>query len=127
MRKADREKWLNRLLAKTVRIGGCLFWLGARKGGPRNKEPYGHYRCVLIPGETIAHRVSYILHGRKISKKKKLMHSCDNTLCIDPEHLTPGTQLQNQQDMTAKGRGRFGARNGRYKDGKYATLRLRMS
>lgn len=121
---ADRQLWLNRLLAKTQRIGGCLVWLGARKAGPRNKEPYGHYRCRLIPGETLAHRVSYKLHGKPLPKKKKLLHGCDNTLCIDPEHLNPGTQLQNQQDMTAKGRGRFGTRNGRYKDGKHAVVRF---
>jgi ribosome-binding protein aMBF1 (putative translation factor) len=40
------------------------------------------------------------------------MHTCDERRCVTPAHLVPGSQLDNQQDMTAKGRGRTGDRNG---------------
>ena len=39
-------------------------------------------------------------------------HTCDNTRCIDPAHLEPGTTADNQRDMTERGRGRTGERNG---------------
>lgn len=32
------------------------------------------------------------------------MHACDNRLCIEPTHLSAGTQRQNMDDMMSKGR-----------------------
>ena len=32
------------------------------------------------------------------------MHKCDNTICINPEHLKIGTQKENIADMFLKGR-----------------------
>lgn len=106
--------WQDRL-RKKIRYenNGCWIWLGATKGDP--KDPYGHYRCTLFPGETLAHRVSYLLFQGHIPEGKMLLHSCDVRLCVNPHHTFPGNQLQNQQDMTAKGRGRTGIKNGRSK------------
>lgn len=33
-----------------------------------------------------------------------IMHSCDNPACINPDHLSHGTQAENIADMVAKGR-----------------------
>jgi DNA invertase Pin-like site-specific DNA recombinase len=47
----------------------------------------------------------------------KVLHSCDNPPCCNPHHLRSGTQLENVQDMHAKGRARKakGLENGRAK------------
>jgi hypothetical protein len=51
-----------------------------------------------------AHVVSYILHKRQLSYFC-VCHSCDNSLCINPNHLFLGTQVDNLNDMRIKGRG----------------------
>lgn len=53
-----------------------------------------------------AHCVSYRLHRGAIPAGKMLMHSCDNRLCINPWHLTPGTNKENLDDCVRKGRHR---------------------
>lgn len=39
----------------------------------------------------------------------RVLHSCDNVLCVNLEHLFIGTQLDNIRDRDAKGRNRLSA------------------
>jgi hypothetical protein len=41
-----------------------------------------------------------------------MVHSCDNRLCINPEHISPGTRKINSGDMADKDRSCWGWRNG---------------
>jgi len=50
-----------------------------------------------------------VLGGKK--RIKLALHHCDNTLCIEPEHLYSGSHASNSADMTARGRGTRGARH----------------
>jgi len=71
-------------------------------------EPFkGHrYPTLQVGNKPIrANRLSYELyHNKKIPRNKCCLHKCDNTKCINPEHLFIGTHKQNMRDMINKGR-----------------------
>jgi len=80
----------------------CMEWTGALGGGR-----YPHAR---VGGRDVSvHRYIYEwLHGVKLRPfpADVVMHTCDNTRCINPEHLAVGSQADNIADMVGKGRWR---------------------
>lgn len=55
------------------------------------------------------------------------MHSCDNIRCINPDHLSFGTQKQNLQGMTDRGRRARGEQSGRSKLAEADVIEIRGS
>jgi len=53
-----------------------------------------------------AHRVAYQVAFGDIPEKMLVLHKCDNTLCVNPNHLFLGTHQDNMNDMRVKGRAR---------------------
>lgn len=41
------------------------------------------------------------------------LHTCDNSACVNPDHLYEGTQLENRADAVRRGRTARGAANGK--------------
>lgn len=105
----------------------CWLWRGGTTG-----NGYGAYRFNKIPRK--AHHIAYILtHGElpKLSAKHidglVIMHSCDNTLCVNPLHLSLGTHMQNIQDRQMKQRNARGESHSRAKLCEQDVLRIRES
>ncbi len=88
-----------RLLDKTVKVeGGCWNWIGFA-----NNKVYGQ---IGVAGGKLsyAHRVSWEVHKDKIPQGMCVLHNCDNSICVNPDHLFLGTVSDNNADCVAKGR-----------------------
>ncbi len=80
----------------------CWQWTGGAMQGGRGMR-YGY--PVVNGKHVLAHRLAWELsHNRKIPKGKLVRHRCDNSLCINPEHLVLGTQHDNAMDAVKRGR-----------------------
>jgi hypothetical protein len=52
-----------------------------------------------------AHRLAFISAYPHVDiSDKVLLHTCDNRRCCRPNHLIPGSQRENVEDMVRKGR-----------------------
>ena len=73
------------------------------------KAGYGTvwWRVDGVVRQMYAHRVAWLLvHGELPDPAEfpALRHGCDFEPCCNVAHLTPGTQLQNMDDMKVRGR-----------------------
>lgn len=57
-----------------------------------------------VKGDTLPHRISWVMANGPISPSIYVCHRCDNKKCVRPSHLFLGTQRDNMLDMVAKGR-----------------------
>src|SRR5439155_26467186 len=55
------------------------------------------------------HRLAYELFVGPIPKGMDVLHTCDNRVCVKPEHLFLGNAKSNSDDKIRKGRARWQA------------------
>lgn len=76
---------------------GCWEWV---------KQPSRRYPKLMLDGTTYpVHRLSFLVNVGPIPDGLCVCHRCDNTRCINPDHLFLGTHQQNMIDMALKDRG----------------------
>ena len=97
--KETDEACLVRLLGRTRENPetGCRIWTGAGSG-----NGYGyvwHNRK-----DTGAHRLAYELTHGAIPHGLVIRHACDTPLCVNPGHLSLGTEMDNAADALERGR-----------------------
>lgn len=73
-----------------------------------------------------AHRFSWeMANNKKIPAGMLVCHTCDTPLCVRPDHLFLGTNLDNIRDRTLKGRSAKGARHHKAKLTEQDVLQIR--
>ena len=88
----DVQKFKQLLQAKE---NGCIEWIGGWV-----TDGYGRLR---FNGVTIlAHRLAFRLHHGH-DAVSLVLHTCNNRLCCNPEHLYDGTHQDNMNDAKAAG------------------------
>lgn len=74
----DKDK--KRFEKKIIKTDDCHFWVASK-----TKQGYGMFS---INGKSIpAHRFSFLLHKGQIDPKFIVHQSCNNTYCVNPDHL----------------------------------------
>jgi hypothetical protein len=96
MRKTVEQRFWEKVDAS----GDCWLWTAACLG--RTICNYGVFR--FQGKRALAHRVSYEMRYGPVSQEIKVLHRCDNPVCVNPSHLFLGTQSDNLADMRIKGR-----------------------
>lgn len=91
-----------RFWPKVDRSGGsdaCWTWTASL-----HTNGYGQIGSGGRGRPLLAHRVAWELFCGAIPVGMVVCHRCDNHLCCNPSHLFIGTQAENLEDMTRKGR-----------------------
>lgn len=94
--KKQFESDVDRFWAKVQKTDGCWLWIAFR-----NQDGYGIFNRFV---ETSAHRAAWHFTYGPIPEGMRVLHKCDNPPCVRPDHLFLGTQFDNMQDCSRKGR-----------------------
>lgn len=87
-----------------IKKNECWEWIGTKE-----KDGYGLF--LINKKMKRAHRVSYELFKKPIEKGMLILHSCNNTSCVNPDHLREGTVQENSNDMISANRSLKGSKH----------------
>lgn len=103
-RREIPRAFIARFHSKYKRGDGCWLWTaGIYRGRGYGMVNLGRYADGRQHTE-YAHRVAYVLAKGDIPAGAVVMHGCDVPACVNPAHLSLGTQGDNVRDASQKGR-----------------------
>ena len=92
---AQRKKTFDEQVIKSD--DGHWYWTGRK-----DKDGYGKFR---VDGkDNRAHRIAWERVNGPMPEGMQALHNCDTPPCVRPDHVFPGTNLDNMRDKMAKGR-----------------------
>jgi hypothetical protein len=94
---------------QTELTNGCWEWTGVK-----NNIGYGFIGFVYADrsrgkkasnygGMMTAHRLAFMIEHNRMPAARNVNHNCHNKLCVNPAHLSEGTQQQKLKDMCRDG------------------------
>jgi len=92
-----KEALVNRFWRSVAITKSCWIWRGGKRS-PR----YGGFFTEY--GNEYVHRAAWRLMRGRIPEGRKILHTCDNGFCVNPDHLFLGSQRDNMADCIGKGR-----------------------
>lgn len=110
MKKNPLERFLSKVDKSTD--NGCWLWTGAvfNHGYPRFKLFEGGKEKTVK-----GNRQAWRFFRNEEPGDMHVLHTCDNKLCVNPDHLYLGTHQQNMRDSKERGRHASGVRSGKFK------------
>lgn len=77
----------------------CWIWTGSK-----DSHGYGRISSGFGMPPFKAHRISWEMHNGCIPGGNVVCHTCDNPSCVNPNHLVAGSQKENMQQASSRGR-----------------------
>lgn len=94
---------INKILARCIKEDSCLVWIGCFQKSGKNGQAL--YPSISFKGKTKrGNRLVWSLLNGDIPNGLCICHSCDNTKCLNPDHLFAASHSENMQDKIKKGR-----------------------
>ena len=97
----EDQSFIRTFMDRVQRLGpdDCWPWQGATSSG-NGRGAMIHNNTFINPS-----RLSWVLrHREEVPQGLFVCHTCDNSLCMNPDHLWLGTNTDNVLDASDKGR-----------------------